>query len=92
MILRQLDRPNLNLQAAYRKIPLIDEPVKQIRFMTIHARSVPNRTVQSLRNELSINPGGIGLADRLANLAPNELLACPTDHYERVRATILTVG
>jgi len=91
VILRQLQSSSVNLQAAYRKIPLVDEPVKQIRLMNIRTRTVANRTVQSLRDELNVAPGAKGLADleRLSALPASEYLAHPTDHYERVRAKIL---
>lgn len=91
VILRQLQSSSVNLQAAYRKIPLIDEPVKQIRLMNIRTRTVANRTVQSLRDELSEAPSAKGRADidRLSALPPTEYLAHPTDHYERVRAKVL---
>ena len=90
VILRQIQSSSINLLAAYRELPIVDEPVDELRFMLTRTRSVPRQTVQWLRGKLGADPSPLATADleRLASLDANEYLVCPKAYYLRMRAHV----
>ncbi len=90
VILRQIQSSSVNLLAAYRELPIIDEPVDELSFMLTRTRSVPRQTVHWLRGKLGADPSPLAIADldRLANLDANEYLVCPKAYYLRMRAHV----
>ena len=92
VVLRRIQESQVGLLAAYRHIPIVDEPVNAIRLTYINTRSVARRTVQSIVDQLSNDghPSTKALADltRLSTLDPNEFLVRPGNYYRRMRAKV----
>ena len=88
LILRRLDRADLNLLAAYREIPFVDEPIRALHHTVTHAQSIPRATARALIEILEDNPSARALQDlsRLRLLPPDEHLVSPKARYRRLRA------
>jgi hypothetical protein len=92
VVLRQIQRSDLNLLAAYRKIPVLSAPPASITFTRAHTRSVYRKTVEEI-DEMLLNLGGptaLADRDRLATLNRREThLAFAKEHYRNIRANVL---
>ncbi|MCG8586880.1 MAG: hypothetical protein MI757_19420, partial [Pirellulales bacterium] len=88
-LLRQIGRADLNLLAAYRHVPIIDEPVHAIRFLITRTRSVPRISVRDLREKAKNRPDLLDRLDAVPGLADDEFLLAPKKRYSRMRAKIL---
>ncbi len=91
-ILRTLQRSDLNLLAAYRKIPLLEAPPASITYTRARTRSVYRKSVEDLYVLLNPLEGPTASADRaaLSTLDPREThLALVKEHYQNVRANVL---
>ena len=91
-LLRTIQASDVNLQAAYRHLPIAEEPIRELRYMVIRTRKVTNETVANLRDYLrKTPPGKKAVADlaRLNQLPDNELLARPSAYYDRLRLKIV---
>ena len=86
--LARLGLSDVNLLAAYRHIPYVDEPLDSLHFMVTRARSAPRVTVESARKLLD-RTGGPDLAEdhaRLDRLDDGETLCAPKKpSYDRLR-------
>lgn len=88
-LLRQVGKADLNLLAAYRHVPIIDEPVHAIRFLITNTRSVPRITVGELRKKASQRPDLLDRLDTVPGLTEEEYLLAPKKRYSRMRAKLL---
>ena len=90
IVLSQLQRPRVNLLAAYRALPIISEEVDEIRFVTVRTRSVPRATVAEVRARIGNEPSAAAREDleRLSALPPDEYLVAPKAYYDRIRAHV----
>jgi hypothetical protein len=92
VLLRQIQRSDLNLLAAYRKIPLLSAPPASITFTRANTRSVYRKAIEEI-DEMLMNLGGpTALADRgrLATLDRREThLALAKERYRNIRANVL---
>jgi hypothetical protein len=95
VILRQIQSSSVNLLAAYRELPIIDEPVDQIHFMLTRTRSVPRKTAQWVRekimgdrSESELSPDAKDDLAALANIPDNEYLVCPKPPRTCMRAHV----
>jgi hypothetical protein len=92
MLLRQIQRSDVNLLAAYRKIPLLSAPPASITFTRANTRSVYRKSTEAI-DEMLVNLGGpTALSDRgrLATLDRREShLALVKERYENIRANVL---
>jgi hypothetical protein len=92
VILRNIQRSDVNLLAAYRKTPILTTPPDAITFTRANTRSVYRKTIQEIDTMLSNLGGPTALADRnrLATLDRRELyLALAKERYENIRANVL---
>ena len=91
VILRNLQRSDLNLLAAYRKIPILGAPPVTITYTRARTRAVYRKTIDELYQMLSLMDGPTAATDRarLDTLRPNEkYLAVTKAHYDNIRANI----
>jgi len=91
-ILRSLQRSDLNLTAAYRKIPILGAPPRTITYVRASTRAVYRKTVAELETLLLTMEGPNVSRDRarLAALSPREThLALVQEHYANIRANIV---
>ena len=91
VILRNLQRSDLNLLAAYRKIPVLDTAPASIVYTRARTRSVYRKSIEDIEAMLSTSDSPATLDDRarVRLLHPPELhLALVRDHYENVRANV----
>ncbi len=91
IVLRNIQRSDLNLLAAYRRIPVLDTPVRSVSYTRARTRSVYRKPVSALVAllEHSDKPGARDDRARLAILDPAEThLALVREHYENVRANV----
>lgn len=91
-LLRTIQASDVNLQAAYRHLPIADEPLRELRYMVIRTRKVTNETVANLREQLRSSPPGKTAQqdlERLSALPDDELLAHPSNRYDRLRLKIV---
>jgi len=93
LIFRQLQSARVNLLAAYRQIPIIEEPVTRIKFIHYRTRSVQQRTVGQVIEMLygeSKTPSEMGKQDIaiLSTWPKNEHLSRPRPYYYRMRANV----
>jgi hypothetical protein len=92
VILRNIQRSDVNLLAAYRKIPVLTTPPVSITFTRANTRSVYRKTIEEIDTMLSNLGGPTALADRsrLATLDRREIyLALAKERYENIRANVL---
>lgn len=90
-VLRQIQRSDLNIHAAYRKIPMLGAAPERITFTRAHTRSVYRKRVEDIQTILMNQDGPYASADRarLDSLSPREThLAMVREHYENVRANV----
>jgi hypothetical protein len=92
VLLRQIQRSDLNLLAAYRKIPVLSARPASITFTRANTRSVYRKSVEEI-DEMLVNLGGpTALADRgrLGTLDRREThLALAKERYRNIRANVL---
>jgi hypothetical protein len=92
VILRNIQRSDLNLLAAYRKIPILDASPASITYTRANTRSVYRKSVDELYGLLSNAEGPTAAADRarLETLDRREThLALVKERYQNVRANVL---
>ena len=92
VILRNIQRSDLNLLAAYRKIPLLQAPPAKITYTRANTRSVYRKSIDELYALLNALEGPTASQDRarLAALDQREThLALVKEHYQNVRANVL---
>jgi hypothetical protein len=92
VILRSLQRSNLNLLAAYRKIPILAAPPHSVTYTKAHTRAVYRKTIHEIEALLAPLQGPKALADRarLGALPRSERhLALVRGRYENIRANIV---
>ena len=91
-ILRSIQRSDLNMLAAYRKIPLLDAPPESVTYTRANTRSVYRKSVAELGQLLANIEGPTALADRarLNQLDRRvEYLALVRPRYQNIRANVL---
>ena len=91
VILRSLQRSDLNLLAAYRRIPLLEAAPLRVAYTRARTRSVYRKPVGDVAAMLANAEGARALSDRarLAALPSGERhVALVRDHYENVRANV----
>ncbi len=90
IILRRIQSSSVNLLAAYREIPLIEETPSSIQLTHTRTRSVPRKTASALLNLLADRDDALARADRerLEALDSNEYLVSPKERYPRMRANV----
>jgi hypothetical protein len=92
VILRNIQRSDLNLGAAYRKIPLLGATPQSVAYTRANTRAVYRKSVYEIEEMLATMEGPTALADRerLAILPRREThLALTKEHYQNIRANIL---
>ena len=90
-ILRNIQRSDLNLLAAYRKVPILDAPPATVTYTQAHTRSVYRKTIYEIEQMLAHVEGPTAAADRqrLFTLGRDVThLALARPHYRNVRANI----
>lgn len=95
VILRSLQRSDLNLLAAYRRIPILGAVPASVAYTRARTRSVYRKTVEALLAALehSDSPSAIADRARLAALPAGVThLALVRDHYENIRANVTYQG
>lgn len=91
-VLRTLQRSDLNLTAAYRKIPMLGAPPRSITYVRASTRAVYRKTIAELETLLMSAEGPAAAKDRarLAALSPREThLALVQEHYTNIRANVV---
>jgi hypothetical protein len=92
VILRNIQRSDLNVHAAYRKIPILDAPPATVTYTRANTRSVYRKTIDEIANMLSNIASSAAIADRerLSTLDRSHThLALVRYHYQNIRANIL---
>jgi hypothetical protein len=92
VILRNIQRSDLNLLAAYRKIPILSKPPASVTYTRANTRAVYRKPIDDIYDMLANLEGPAAAADRarLATLKPREThLALVRDRYQNIRANIL---
>jgi hypothetical protein len=92
VILRNIQRSDLNLLAAYRKIPILDAPPASITYTRAFTRAVYRKSVDEILTLLRTSERKGASADRarLETLSPREThLALVKERYQNIRANIL---
>lgn len=91
-VLRSIQRSDLNLLAAYRKIPILATAPASVTYTRARTRAVYRKTVAEIASMLEGYKGLRALEDleRLSSLPKGERhLALVKDHYENVRANVV---
>jgi len=94
-ILRSIQRSDLNLLAAYRKIPILGAMPVSISYTRARTRAVYRKRVEEIGDMLQQNdsPAAIRDRERLRGLRAAEThLALVRDHYENIRANVVYDG
>ena len=92
VILRNIQRSDLNLLAAYRKIPILDAPPASITYTRAYTRAVYRKSIDEIFNLLTTSERQGASADRarLETLPPREThLALVKERYQNIRANVL---
>jgi hypothetical protein len=92
VILRNIQRSDLNLLAAYRKIPLLAVAPTSVTYTRAHTRAVYRKSVEQILQLLANAEGPGTAADRarLETLSPREThLAFVKERYQNIRANVL---
>jgi hypothetical protein len=92
VVLRAIQHSDVNLLAAYRKIPILGASPESVTFTRARTRAVYRKSVEELYNLLATSEGPTASADRarLAALALREThLALVKDYYENIRANVV---
>jgi hypothetical protein len=95
VILRSLQRSDLNLLAAYRRIPILGAVPVSVAYTRARTRSVYRKTVEALLAALEHSDSPRAIADRArltALPAAVTHLALVRDHYENIRANVTYDG
>jgi hypothetical protein len=92
VLLRNIQRSDLNLLAAYRKIPLLKATPASVTFTRANTRAVYRKSVEEI-DEMLINlgaPTSLKDRERLTTLDRREThLALVKDRYQNIRANVL---
>jgi hypothetical protein len=92
VILRNIQRSDLNVNAAYRKIPILAAPPATVTYTRANTRSVYRKTIDEIADMLSNINSSAAIADRerLSTLDRREThLALVRYHYQNIRANVL---
>jgi hypothetical protein len=92
VILRNIQRSDLNLLAAYRKIPILAAPPQTVTYTRANTRAVYRKSVEEIAAMLeNLNtPAAISDRELLANLDRRVThLALVKDRYPNIRANVL---
>lgn len=92
VILRHIQRSDLNIHAAYRKIPILSRPPATVTYTRANTRNVYRKTVEEIADMLSNIHSSTAAADRerLGNLDRRTThLALVRHRYENIRANVL---
>jgi hypothetical protein len=92
VLLRNIQRSDLNLLAAYRKIPILDAPPATVTYTRANTRSVYRKTVEEIAEMLNNfnSPAAAADRERLLNLERHVThLALVKARYQNTRANIL---
>lgn len=92
VILRHIQRSDLNVNAAYRKIPILGVPPKSVTYTRANTRSVYRKTVDEIADMLSNINSFAAIADRERLLNVDRRithLALVRYRYENIRANVL---
>jgi hypothetical protein len=92
VILRNIQRSDLNLLSSYRKIPILTAPPATVTYTRANTRSVYRKTVDEVADLLQNLNSSAAMADRerLAALERRVThLALVKDHYQNIRANVL---
>jgi hypothetical protein len=92
VILRSIQRSDLNLLAAYRKIPILAATPATITFTRANTRAVYRQAIEDIETLLQRREGPKAATDRarLAALPRREThLALVKSHYRNIRANVL---
>lgn len=92
VVLRAIQHSDVNLLAAYRRIPILGAPPESVTFTRARTRAVYRKSVEELYNLLATSESPTASADRarLAALPLSEThLALVKDHYENIRANVV---
>ena len=91
-VLRNIQRSDVNLLAAYRKIPILNAPPVSVTYTRARTRAVYRKSVEDLYTMLLTSEGPVAASDRarLASLGREEkFLALTRPHYDNIRANIV---
>lgn len=94
-LLRSIQRSDLNLLAAYRKIPVLAVAPASVTYTRARTRAVYRKTVAEIATMLDGREGLTALEDleRLSSLPKGEKhLALVRQHYENIRANVVYRG
>jgi hypothetical protein len=92
VILRNIQRSDLNLLAAYRKIPILDAPPKSVTYTRANTRSVYRKAVEEIAELLQNLNSPQAMIDREKLTSLNRRithLALVKERYQNIRANIL---
>jgi hypothetical protein len=92
VILRNIQRSDLNLLAAYRKIPILDAAPATVTYTRAHTRSVYRKTIDEIADLLSNIQSPAAVADReKLTILDRRIthLALVKQRYENIRANVL---
>jgi hypothetical protein len=92
VILRNIQRSDLNLLAAYRRIPILAAPPASVTYTRANTRAVYRKSIEEIAEMLNNLHSQAALADRerLQNLGSRVThLAWVKDRYQNIRANIL---
>ena len=91
VILRELQRSDLNLLAAYRKIPILTGRIERVAYTRARTRAVYRKTRAEILALLEASPRPLAADDRqrLQQLPAREThLALVKEHYTNIRANV----
>ena len=91
VILRRIQRSDLNLLAAYRKIPILDAPPATVSYTRANTRAVYRKSIDDIEAMLNQSDGPAAAADRarLTALGRDEThLALVKERYPNIRANV----
>jgi hypothetical protein len=91
-VLRSLQRSDVNLKAAYRKIPILAAPPRSVHYTRARTRNVYRKPLDEIAAKLADFSGPDAAQDReaLARISrTDDFVALVTDHYENIRANIV---
>jgi hypothetical protein len=91
-ILRHIQRSDLNVNAAYRKIPILHAPPATVTYTRAHTRSVYRKSIEDIAEMLSNihSPTAAADRERLNTLDRRHThLALARYHYANIRANIV---
>jgi hypothetical protein len=92
VILRNIQRSDLNLLSSYRKIPILDAPPKSVTYTRANTRAVYRKSIDEIADMLNnVNtPAAIADREKLPGLARCIThLALVKERYPNIRANVL---